>query len=259
MQKESLGRYIASVRKKKGKTQKDLADALAYTPQAISKFEIGDGSLPLDIVISVCEYLDISLDSLFLREEEPKPFDNSVKNLSGLGDKLKAIREDNRLSQDDWGNRLGISPKTIRKYEKDEQLPSFLAFEAYCEQKGVLPSAILLSQQGISAKPIKKKPTRLVIISAIAAAVAVSAGVGIPLGVYLANKPSSSYEPGVSSSINEPSTSSQGEEEPTSIESSSESVEQTTSETISSSSMDESPSEDSSESSLEESSPEGIS
>lgn len=250
MQKESLGRYIASVRKRKGKTQKDLAEALHYTPQAISKLELGDGSIPLDIAISVCEYLDISLDSLFLREEEPKPYDSSVKNLSGLGSKLKAIREESRLSQDGWGDRLGISPKTIRKYEKDEQLPSFLAFEAYCEQKGVRPSDILLSQQVIRQKPINKKPTRLVIISAIAAAVAVSAGVGIPLGVFLANKPSSSIEPGVSSSINEPTSSSQ-EEEPSVIESSSESVEQTTSETISTS-MDESPSEESSESSLEE-------
>lgn len=254
MQKESLGRYIASVRKKKGKTQKDLAEALHYTPQAISKLELGDGSIPLDIAISVCKYLDISLDSLFLREEEPKPYDSSVKNLSGLGSKLKAIREETRLSQDGWGDRLGISPKTIRKYEKDEQLPSFLAFEAYCEQKGVLPSDILLSQQVISQKPINKKPTRLVIISAIAAAVAVSAGVGIPLGVFLANKPSSSIEPGVSSSINEPISSSQ-EEEPSVIESSSESVEEITSETISSSKKESSP-EESSESSLEESSPE---
>ena len=55
---------IKNQRTKKGLTQKDLADRLHVTPQAISRWEKGDVEPSLGTVKDMAEIFEISVDEL---------------------------------------------------------------------------------------------------------------------------------------------------------------------------------------------------
>lgn len=67
----TVGERIAQLRKQKGITQEELAQALGTTRQAISKWESGKSSPDIDYAIMIGEYFNISMDYLLLGEERP--------------------------------------------------------------------------------------------------------------------------------------------------------------------------------------------
>ncbi len=80
----NLGNKIRELRKKKGLTQEQLADALAITPQAVSKWEMGDTYPDMALIPTLAGFFEVSLDILF-------GFD-----LDELNNKVDAIIRDGR-------------------------------------------------------------------------------------------------------------------------------------------------------------------
>ena len=201
MSKISLGAFISAKRKALGKTQKDLANALGYTPQAISRLESSDGSLPVDLIPALCQFLDCSLDALFNRDLEGAPYDGFTFDTNGLGDCLTQVRKDAKLSQEEFSDALGISPKSLRKYEKNLQIPTFYVIERYCDFAGKMPSA-LLSFSSAEHVPAKahglSKKAKALIIGGVTLAVAL--GAGVPIGVIAASRRNNFVGPGQESS-----------------------------------------------------------
>jgi transcriptional regulator with XRE-family HTH domain len=66
--KNSLGTFVAELRKKRGLRQSDLGEKLGYSSQAISKFEKDDGSFPISSLPDLGNILGVTLDSFFLRD-----------------------------------------------------------------------------------------------------------------------------------------------------------------------------------------------
>lgn len=62
--KYSIGQYIQSRRKELGLTQKDLADKLIISPQAISKWETGDSLPDTSILVSLADVLNTTTDKI---------------------------------------------------------------------------------------------------------------------------------------------------------------------------------------------------
>lgn len=179
MDKIGIGAYIASLRKLRGKTQKDLAGALNYTPQAISKIERGEGFLPFDSFVDLCAYLDCSLDSFYERAENPAPFDPARDRIDfgKLGEQLTKARESLGCSQQQWAEKLGISPKSLRNYEKGLRIPPYFVFEGYCEHASVLPSVILRKEEAVAPTP--KRRFNMGIIIGTSSLVVVGLALGI--------------------------------------------------------------------------------
>ncbi len=59
-----IGRYIQHLRKAAGMTQKELADKLNLSFQAVSKWENGDALPDTGILLELCEILDTTADKL---------------------------------------------------------------------------------------------------------------------------------------------------------------------------------------------------
>lgn len=71
----SIGQNIKKYRKQKGYTQRELADLIGVSVQAVSKWETDTGAPDISQVVPLASALDISTDALFDYEHYTKPED----------------------------------------------------------------------------------------------------------------------------------------------------------------------------------------
>ena len=69
MDQIKIGRFIADLRKEKGMTQKELADAIGVSDKAVSKWECGKGMPELSMLMPLCELLQINVNELLSGEK----------------------------------------------------------------------------------------------------------------------------------------------------------------------------------------------
>ncbi len=63
-----IGNFIASERKRKGYTQRQLADILQISDKTISKWERGNGFPEVSLLLPLCNELDITVNELLSGE-----------------------------------------------------------------------------------------------------------------------------------------------------------------------------------------------
>lgn len=66
---DGFGKRLAKMRKQRSLTQNELAEKLSITPQAISKWERGEGLPDVTLFPAIAEALDVSVGALFGEEE----------------------------------------------------------------------------------------------------------------------------------------------------------------------------------------------
>ena len=64
MDQLKIGKFIARMRKEKGLTQKQLADALLISDKTVSKWECGNGMPEVSLMMPLCETLGITVNEL---------------------------------------------------------------------------------------------------------------------------------------------------------------------------------------------------
>ena len=153
-----FAKYVASLRKKKGMTQKELADALGFTPQGISRFESLDSSFDLSLIPTLCKTLDCSLMDIYQRAEEPSyapfPFDTTL-----VGENILKLREKAKMTQSALAQDAGITERSLRAYERGKALPSYQATERIAKALGVDLASLFVKaeeEEGEAAPPVKK-------------------------------------------------------------------------------------------------------
>lgn len=67
----NFGENIFNLRRKSGLTQDALAETLGVTAQAVSKWERGESMPDVALLPKLAEVFDVTIDSLFGREEKP--------------------------------------------------------------------------------------------------------------------------------------------------------------------------------------------
>ena len=72
MDKEKTGQLITTLRKEKGLTQKQLAEALNVTDKAVSKWERGLSFPDISMLEPISELLDISIMEILAGERQDK-------------------------------------------------------------------------------------------------------------------------------------------------------------------------------------------
>ena len=68
MNQEMMGKFIATCRKEKELTQKQLAEKLSITDRAVSKWETGKSIPDAAIMLDLCKILGISANELLSGE-----------------------------------------------------------------------------------------------------------------------------------------------------------------------------------------------
>lgn len=109
-----IGNYIKDLRKRKGLTQKDLADKLNISFQAVSKWESGESLPDTSIILDLCEILETTSDLLLNggkimnRSRKLIKVDDVIKGVDALDDVRKYLGKDNTIYE---GIRDGINKK----------------------------------------------------------------------------------------------------------------------------------------------------
>lgn len=68
MNQTKIGRFISTIRKEKGLTQKDIADKLEISDKTVSKWETGKGLPEVSMMIPLCDILGITVNELLCGE-----------------------------------------------------------------------------------------------------------------------------------------------------------------------------------------------
>ncbi len=68
MNQTKIGRFIATTRKEKNLTQRDIAEKLRISDKTVSKWETGKGLPEISLMMPLCEILGITVNELFYGE-----------------------------------------------------------------------------------------------------------------------------------------------------------------------------------------------
>ena len=100
MDLKKIGAFIASVRKEKGLTQKELADKLYISDKTVSKWETGKGLCDVTIMEPLCKELDITINELLSGEkiEETEYKKRAEENMLSLALERKKSKRNIILS-----------------------------------------------------------------------------------------------------------------------------------------------------------------
>ena len=96
MDQKYVGRFIQTLRKEKGLTQRELADRICVSDKTISKWENGNSMPDTSMLMDLCNELDISVNELLSCERIP-PEDYSEKAEVTIMNLMKE-NEDNKKS-----------------------------------------------------------------------------------------------------------------------------------------------------------------
>ena len=117
-----LGEKIRELRKRDGRTQEALADALGVTGQAVSRWEANGGYPDMEIIPAIANYFNVTIDELFGHslDEKQKRYD-------------ELYAEYDRLARR-WENPDILIPylrNALAEFPGDEQLRISLAKQLY--------------------------------------------------------------------------------------------------------------------------------
>ena len=79
--------FLKALRKAKGMTQQEVADALYLSPKTISRWESGDGLPDINVIASVASLYEVSVDEILRGEKD------GVKETIAPSPKSKAVRK----------------------------------------------------------------------------------------------------------------------------------------------------------------------
>ncbi len=107
-----IGDTIVDLRKDKNYTQKELAKLLNISASCLSKYEKGITQPPLEMVVQICDALDVSVDYLLGRnnfsfdyKKLNNPYIKTVNSFSLLNEMMK-LNKANRARLLDYINLL---------------------------------------------------------------------------------------------------------------------------------------------------------
>lgn len=221
----SLASFVTTRRKKLNLRQSDLANALGYTVQAISKFESGESQIAISSLPVLANLLALSVDDLLAcREGETPVVGAEPLNQDLLRANLVTLRTNAHLSIAKEAEVLGVSKNTVIHYEAGTSLPTFEALSKILSYYCLTPSAFLYASVAPSS-PIapltptaapetaikKKKPffqSPLGFLLLAIAIIAISLGITLPLVFRKATAVNNGFSSSSSSSLSSSSESS---------------------------------------------------
>ena len=195
--RDTFASYVATKRKSRGLTQKQLAESLGFTPQGISRFESTDSSFDLRLIDKLCQVLDVSFEQLCLRQIEGTRYQEFDLDLEHLSLRIKARREKKGLTQTLLAEQAHITSRSLRSYESGEALLSFQTLTRLAAAMDLSVMDLFALPQESEEPPVPSVPTshwwnrlskRALILMTASIVLAAFLGVGIPVGLSLSSQ-----------------------------------------------------------------------
>lgn len=208
---QTFASYVASLRKKRGLSQKQLAEALGFTPQGISRFENLDSSFDLNMIDRLCSTLDISVKELCERQIEGTKYIYVDLDLPNLSSRLRGYREEKGVTQSFVSESAKITSRSLRAYESGDSLPSFQTLCRIATSLDIAPFELFQKPEKdappaveIPLPVIKRRfPFSIPFAAALSFAILIliSLSVGLPLGLSMLNGEKNAASPNLENSL----------------------------------------------------------
>lgn len=108
------GKLLKKLREELNMTQKELADRVQVTPKAISFYELNQREPSNELLVEFSKIFNVSTDYLL---------GNHINNLN-FSNRLKALRKEKNLSQEEMAIKLNISTSAYGYYEQGKTTPN---------------------------------------------------------------------------------------------------------------------------------------
>ena len=125
---KELGLFLTNRRKEIGLSQKDIADALSVTSQAIYKYEHGLSYPDLSLVANYANILKVSVESFFKLENTYSNIENDSFDFNLFSANISNLRKNNNYTLTYLESILNVKYQTISKWERNESLPNIKQF-----------------------------------------------------------------------------------------------------------------------------------
>lgn len=117
----NLGKNIRELRRRDGRTQEALADALGVTPQAVSRWEQGGSYPDMELLPAIANYFGVTIDELFgYHSSRESRVDGIIRQVNAYNIKAR--------SDDDWvDDCLTLLREGLAEFPQNERLLITLA------------------------------------------------------------------------------------------------------------------------------------
>lgn len=80
-----IGENIRQLRRRDGRTQEDLSEALGVSPQAVSRWELNSGYPDMELIPTIANYFHVAIDELFgYRDNREEKIQKIIENADDL-------------------------------------------------------------------------------------------------------------------------------------------------------------------------------
>lgn len=110
LNQDKIGKFIAAMRKRKGITQRDLAEQLGISDKTVSKWECGKGMPDNVLMLPLCDILQISANEL-LSGEQIYSMQDAENNISQLLEETE-LRKRRYMFQEQYGLEIETIERT---------------------------------------------------------------------------------------------------------------------------------------------------
>ena len=144
---------IKEIRKSKGLSQKDVADAIGVTQSQYSRYESGATNIPGDMLPKIADVLKVSVDAVLGREDQPDPGWKVVQDPADLRFPPKVFPAEPLPDLDRETALIPILGSVRAGYDNyaEENLEGYMTIDE--RLKAMHPDAYVLNVKGDSMEP----------------------------------------------------------------------------------------------------------
>ena len=121
----TLGRKIRALRRRDGRTQEALAEALGVTPQAVSRWEAGGSYPEMGLLPAIANYFGVTIDELFGYSDERS------KKVDLLVARIDAMKLENRGVDVNLDECIALARAGLEEFPGNDKLTLCLASVLY--------------------------------------------------------------------------------------------------------------------------------
>lgn len=115
----NLGQKIRELRRRDGRTQEALAEAIGVTSQAVSRWEANGGYPDMEMIPAIANYFGVTIDELFAHNNQPE------KELVEIVDRLNQMNDLSNINMDEY---ILLARNTLIKYPSNKKIMLCLAW-----------------------------------------------------------------------------------------------------------------------------------
>lgn len=112
---------IRQLRENKELTQEELAKVIGVSRATLASWEIGRREPDFETASKIADFFDVSVDYLLGRTDDPRSYEAIL--MSSFGERLKKLRTERGLRQEDIGKIVHVGKSTVSQWENNIHVP----------------------------------------------------------------------------------------------------------------------------------------